>query len=91
MQNKSYTKLFLGLLLLVVIIITILYFTRVRNNPDKKSSFISKLFGVTPKSEGPKRMITYWEGWGPTVYGTPKNYTHMVFSFIVPYHYWGGY
>ena len=91
MENKSYAKIFLGLFLLVVIIITILYFVRVRNNPDKKSSFVAKLFGLTPKSEGSKRMVTYWEGWGPTIYGTPKNYTHMVFSFIVPYHYWGGY
>ena len=38
-----------------------------------------------------KRMVTYWEGWGPTNYGTPKNYTHMIFAFTVPYHYWGGY
>jgi hypothetical protein len=42
-------------------------------------------------SNNSKRMVTYWEGWGNTVYGTPQNYTHMIFAFAVPYHYWGGY
>ena len=92
MENKSYfnIKLVSGLLLLtVIVIIIVLYFVKVRNNTGK-TSFMSKLFGLSQNKDS-KRMITYWEGWGPTVYGTPKNYTHMIFSFIVPYHYWGGY
>jgi chitinase len=55
-------------------------------------------------SANSKRLIAYWEGWrlphnsdsidSTEVYdynfGDPKNYTHMIFAFIVPYHFWGG-
>jgi len=53
-----------------------------------------------------RRVIAYWEGWEyphnsdnindqgdqkyPYNFGSPLNYTHMIFAFIVPYHFWGG-
>ena len=55
-------------------------------------------------NDEPRKMITYFEGWQSGKnsissseddlnfhYGTPENYTHAVFAFSVPYHYYGGY
>jgi len=59
-----------------------------------------------PSFNDNRRIISYWEGWKlpfnsdsiddpdsakyPISYGNPASYTHMVFSFLVPYHFWGG-
>lgn len=54
-----------------------------------KKSKKNTVQGYVPQKET-HRMVTYIEGWGNTVYGQPKNYTHAMYAFAVPYHYWGG-